>query len=614
MAPAVAAESWLELDPKRIDELAALLPEGPSAFAHPHADRAFWTAPATVAGAGPAIAEAEQLLGKSFPPWSDELYLEFSRIGRRPPGERMLNARSAWLRPLVLAECLEDRGRFLPALAKALGEYVDEPTWTMPAHDGRLDNFKRKAYSVDLRSSRFGFDLATTVCLLGDRLDAGLRQRLLDALEQRLFAPLRASFATGKGNNWLGNAAHPVQNNWNPVCLSGVVGAALAVLPARHDRAVFVAAGEHYPRYYLNSFREDGYCDEGAGYWNYGFGDFVVLREELVRATGGAIELLADPRIRAIALYGPRIQLLDRLAPPFADCRPGTQVDAALIDYCDAVLGLGLRAKPDTSPRAGSHLGVALLGATPLAGGAAPGAAAGEVGLRTWFDRAGVLICRPAPGAAPRLAAAIKGGGNGSHSHNDIGSFVICQDGEMICGDPGGPVAYDGKTFGPQRFSFKLLNSFGHPVPVVAGQLQRDATTVKPAILASDFAEGRDEIRIDLAPAYASPELTRLVRTLRYARGATASVTVEDEVAFRSAQAFEVALPTRAAWRSLDATTLELKQGAATLIAHIECTEPVELVTEAISELDAPPFTRIGLRLTKPVTTATLRMVFSPAP
>ncbi|MBA3939132.1 MAG: heparinase II/III family protein, partial [Planctomycetes bacterium] len=558
---------------------------------------------------GAVIPAAEKLLGARFPAWADDAYLEFSRSGRRPPGERMLAARSAWLRPLVLAECLEDQGRFLPALGMALTEYVDEPTWTLPAHDGKLENFHRTAYSVDLRSSAFAFELATAIAVLGDRLDPALRARVLAALDQRVFAPLRATLVSGKGHAWLGTKANPVQNNWNPVVLSGVVGAALAVLPARQDRAVFAAAGEHYPRYYLNSFRDDGYCDEGAGYWGYGFGDFVLLREELVHATGGRVEPFADPRIRAIALYGPRVQLLDRLAPPFSDCRAGVRVDAGLCDYCDAVLHLGMATTPDAGAMFRSRMATIGVVATPLTGSAG---AAEAVGLRTWFDRAGVLVCRPAVGG--HLAVAIKGGGNGSHSHNDIGSYILCLDDQLMAGDPGGPYAYDNKTFTKERYDHKLLNSYGHPVPVVAGQLQRVATQVTIPTPLPTFSDAADEVRIDLTKAYAAPALTSLVRTLRCERGGLGLVRISDAVVFASPQAFAVAIPTRATWKRIADTTLELSLGGHRVLATIACPVPFTINDESIQELDAPAFTRIAVTTTMPVQATTIAVTFTPQP
>ena len=247
--------------------------------------------------------------------------------------------------------------------------------------------------------------------------------------------------------------------------------------------------------------------------------------------------------------------------------------------------------------------------ATPLATSAG---AAEAVGLRTWFDRAGVLVCRPAAGG--HLAVAIKGGGNGSHSHNDIGSYALCMDDQLMAGDPGGPYAYDNKTFTKERYDHKLLNSYGHPVPVVAGALQRVATQVTIPTPVPTFSDAADEVRIDLAKAYAVPGLTSLVRTLRYERGGAGLVRVSDAVAFATAQAFAVAIPTRAAWKRLDDTTLELSLGGHRVLARIACPVPFTLSDESIQELDAPAFTRIAVTTAMPVLATTIAITYAPQP
>ncbi len=603
---------YLELDPARIASIAAMLPSAPTGIGRPISDRTYWNSPAIRDLAGDPIPQAEKLLARPFPAWSDDDYLDFSRTGQRPRGEAMIRSRNAWLKPLVLAECLENKGRFLPAIRLALQGYVSQPTWTLPAHDGDLKCFHQTKFTVDLGASSFGADLAETVWLLEDKLDAGLRQRLIDAIDQRCLIPVRQSLATGAGNGWLGSASHSVVNNWNAVCLSGVVGAALAITPDRQERATFAAAGEHYINYYLNSFHPSGYIDEGGGYWSYGFGHLAVLRETLVRATAGQIDLFDLPRIHESALFGPRYQLTDHQMPTFADCRWGTRADASLIGYYNKVLNLQLP-DADAHPKlVGGSLYSALLTPTPLSRPPQnnPRSEPDLIGIRSYFNDVGVLVSRP---SSPQceMGVAIKAGGNSSHSHNDIGSFVITLGKEMPVGDPGGPFAYDSKTFGPDRYKVKLLNSFGHPVPVVAGQLQRDATKVKPKVLHTDFTDDHDEITIDLTPAYDAPGLISLKRTLRYQRGGTGSVILRDEVAFSQESTFEPALTTHGTVTVLDDRHLLFTQGSQHLLAAITTPDGFKITTEQITDLAAPTFTRVGFVLSKPVKSATVQFDFT---
>ncbi len=138
------------------------------------------------------------------------------------------------------------------------------------------------------------------------------------------------------------------QHNWNSVCLAGVTGAALALLDSREERAFYILAAEKYSMNFLKGFTPDGYCGEGTGYWNYGFGHYVYLAEEIRLATGGRIDLLARKEALAPASFGARFEVLDGVYPPFADSSPGARPSARIMDFLNERLGFGL-------PSAGSE-------------------------------------------------------------------------------------------------------------------------------------------------------------------------------------------------------------------------------------------------------------------
>lgn len=608
--PTKSAKPYAELDPARIAELAAWLPAQPRGLGAPCSDRATWSALATNAVLKRAVASAAQQIGRPLPPWSDELYLDFSRTGKRPPGERMISSRHGPIRQLVWAECVENRGRFLPDIERMLLEYVQEPTWTLPAHDASLSCFKRKAYSVDLASSAFGQELAQVLWLLGDKISPGTRAKLMAALEQRIFAPLRESFRTGKGNWWL-----RAEMNWNPVCLSGSVGAALAVLPDRNDRALFAAAGEHYGRYYLAGFTPDGYCGEGLGYWNYGMSHFVLLREELWQATGGQVDLFRDDKVRNAALYGINIEMVNGVYPAIADCRWGTTPSAEILSYLSRTLGLGLaRYESAWDPFSQRDLifGPMEIFPNSLRAAKRSGPVREGDGLRYFFAEAGVLVCRTAPEATLPMGAVLKGGNNDEpHNHNDVGSFTLVLGRQALVADPGGPLAYNSRTFGPERYTaFKLFSSLGHDVPVVAGRAQIAGRQAHAKVLNTKFTDASDEIAMDIASAYDAPELKKLVRTFVFDRRAD-RLQVSDEFQFSRTAVFEVALTTRADWKQVAPDRIELSAGGERMIAEIHAPCAVEVTPETIAE-DCTPFTRLGLKLKDPLASGKVEVVFHP--
>ena len=609
-----------ELDPARVKAVAAMLPERPAGLGRPITDRAAWERLAADPAAKAVLARAEALLAKPLPGQPDDLYLEFSRSGNRTRFERVAFDRRGRLAPLVLAECMENKGRFVPKVAELVDALAAERTWVLPAHDGALRNFNGKTVDIDLFSSAAGWHLATADYLLGDKLGPATRGKIRENVARRILDPYRAMLAgTREKNGWLATT-----NNWNAVCLAGVTGAALAQAASREDRAAFVVAAEKLSRNFLAGFTPDGYCSEGLGYWNYGFGHYVLLAETVRRATGGGLDLMALAQVRAPAMFGARIQILGGVAPAFADCSVKARPAATIMHFVNRRFGLGLAdydgldlrnclgALPDTMTYAFPEP------APPDR----PVGARRAVPLRDWFEQAGVLISRPAADSACRLGVALKGGHNAEHhNHNDVGSYVVVVgdrpsrasgSGEPVLLDPGAET-YTARTFSARRYDSKLLNSFGHPVPVVAGQLQRTGREAQAKVLRADFTDQADTLELDLASAYAVPDLKVLRRTFVYSRQGPGSLTVTDRVEFKSPQTFATALVTLGSWKRLDGGELRVSDGKASVRVDIEAgaNEWAIQAEEMVEDAPVRP-TRIGLSLAKPVTAAAVTMKITP--
>ena len=610
IAPAKSEKPYADLTPTRIAELAALLPEQPRGLGEPCRNRPVWKALAKNKNFVAVINSAAPQLGKNLPPWSDDLYLDFSRTGQRPAGEKMMDDRHNVIRPLVWAECIENNGRFIPDIEKMLLAYTDEPSWTRPAHDPELKNFNGTAYSVDLQSSKLAHELAQILWLLGDKISAGTRAKVIATAEQRIFAPLRESFRTGKGTPFLYR-----ETNWNSVCLAGSVGAALTMLPDRNDRALFAAAGEYYSHYYLAGFTPDGYCSEGLGYWNYGMSHFLLLREQLWQATGGKVELFSNEKVCNAALYGINIEMINGAYPAIADCHWGTKPDVEFLSYLSRALGLGLHHHENAwDPVAPRDLIFAPMEIFPnsLNRVKTPNPASEDIRLRSFFEQAGVLVCRTASGATKTMSAVLKGGHNAEpHNHNDIGSFTLVYGKEVLVADPGGPTVYNNRTFSAERYTIKLFTSLTHSVPVVAGRAQIPSRNACTKVLKTDFTEARDEIIMDIASAYEAPELKKLVRTFIFDRRA-GSLTVQDDFEFSRDSAFELALTTRANWKQIAANQIELTAGSERIIAEIQAPCGIDVTSEIIAE-DCLPFTRLGLKLKQPLTSGKVVVTFCAA-
>ncbi|MFZ2644454.1 MAG: heparinase II/III family protein [Verrucomicrobiia bacterium] len=618
--PARSATPKSPIDAERVKAVAAMLPELPAGLGHPISDRASWDKFARDAASKSIIKRAEGILSQPVPEQPDDLYLDFSRTGNRTHWQKVAFERRQRLTWVVLAECLENKGRFLPKTEELIAAFCGEKTWVMPAHDRRLNNFNGKSIDVDLASSALAWNLATTDWLLGNKLTAATRKLLREKVRKFVIEPCLAAYrGTGRLAGWM-----KTTNNWNAVCLAGVTGAALALADSREERALFVAGAEHFTKNFLAGFTPDGYCSEGLSYWDYGFGHYVLLSETVRQATGGQLDLFARPEAKAPAEFGARIQIIGGIAPAFADCGINAKPSAEIMWFVNRRLGLGLRAydKFDAADDSFSKHWFGCLFETALysfpnsASQAKPhaGGSGYELGLRTWFDSAGILIARPAPDSTCRMGVALKGGHNAEHhNHNDVGSYVVVVGKRAVLLDPGAET-YTARTFSKDRYVSKLLNSFGHPVPLVAGKLQREGRAAQAKVLRTDFTDRADTLALDIASPYPCPELKRLERTFVYSREGAGSLTVTDSVQFASPQTFGTALLTLGKWERSDDGSLCVRDGDEAVRVEIKAKGGEFAVQAEEIHEDAPVKpTRIGINFTQPVTEATVTLRITPA-
>ena len=607
----VAAEG---IDQARIKTITDLLPERPKGFGSPVTDRAAWQKLARNDSFKRVIPEAERLLGEPIPDQPDDLYLDFSRTGNRSRWQRVSGRRRGRAHTLVLAECLENEGRFIPAFEELVRVLCSERTWVMPAHDRALTNFNGTSIDIDLGSASLAWSLSTADYLLADRLSDGTRRLLRQNLERRIFTPYQDMVRGNRKNNWWMTTT----NNWNAVCLAGVTGSALAVIDSPNTRALYIAAAEHYSKNFLKGFTEDGYCSEGLGYWNYGFGYYVMLCEMIYQATDGKVDLLQNERARQAATFGSNIEIINGVYPAFADCSINTKPSSQLMYFVSRRLGLGLRSWDDIDPiSAGGSLYSSMMYSLPNSTSRARpvGDASGGPGIRSWFEQGGVLICRPGSSSSLRLAVALKGGHNAEHhNHNDVGSFVVVLGDKPLLLDPGAEV-YTSRTFSGRRYESNVLNSFGHPVPVVAGKLQRTGGQARGRVVRHDFSDDSDTLVLDISSAYDVAELKKLQRTFVYSRVGSGSLKVTDEVAFSRPCDFSTALITFSEWKKRSPSSLMFHDGKDALCVDIEVTgAEFEIKAETIDEdVRAPkkPI-RLGINLTRPVTDAAISLTITP--
>lgn len=506
-SPAATAFEYSQFSPKgtkfappdtnRIAEIAARLPEKPGWY---------WRSWCS-------DAKAKSMLTGSVPELTEEGYMLFYSTGDRRRYESRLGLIMDMIASLsVKAANMEgsklDRAVVMKRLVEALERFVELKSWICPAHDPNHVVWDGKANRIDLASAHASASLAYVLLKLSKELDPGLVARIRKELDRRTFSSYLHSaamtddprFDPAHRNHWF-----YIRDNWNTVCHCGCVMAALAVIDDRSVRAAFIEAAERAMPHYLKGFYDDGWCFEGAGYWDYGYGNFLRLTEVVRNATGGFVDFSKLPKAKEMMLFGCTSRMDGKgTRPRFADSGGG-QVPQQWLD-------LGVKLWPDIAPLRD-----------------------GKLPASTWFPQAQVYIGRGA-----KFSFAMKGGQNNlPHCHRDLGSWVIVANGKYRAGDPG-TERYTRRTFSAQRFDSNILNSYGHPVPRVGGELQSGGKIAQAKVLAADFADACDTIRLDLSDAY--PCLRdgggSLVRTVTFDRAA-GTVAIRDDFRSKTPRTFD---------------------------------------------------------------------------
>ena len=118
----------IAVEDQRVQELTGMLTPKPAGFGRPIADREAWARLAADSSYRNVVRDAEKVLKEPLTATSDDLYLDFSRTGNRTRWQRVASQRRSRISKLTLGECIENKGRFLPALEETIREICKEKT------------------------------------------------------------------------------------------------------------------------------------------------------------------------------------------------------------------------------------------------------------------------------------------------------------------------------------------------------------------------------------------------------------------------------------------------------------------------------------------------------
>jgi hypothetical protein len=478
----------------------------------PHADWApyprtpdKWRAAVPAALLETLVQAGEAALTHKFESISATVSLDYVRTGDRTRHSKISNGKRDALLRLVIAESIEDKGRFTEAILNGLWSICEESYWGVPAHIGSTGLPDVANPVVDLFAAETAALVALTDYFVGaklDKINRLLRARIYHETNRRIFVPM---LTRSSGYGWM-SQTRPV-NNWNPWIVSNWIGSTLFLEKDPARRAEMIHAAMLALDLYLNSLGDDGGCDEGPGYWNAAGASTFDCLELLGQATRGKVDLFAEPLVRHMASYIYKAHIAGPYYINFADAGPKTNPDGHMIHRFGQAIqdpqmvqfGLWLVQGSDKDLLVDGSTKFRKL-ANLLHRARLPAAKSTYQPVRdAWIADIQVLTARSERG----LFLGTHGGHNDeSHNHNDVGDFVLYADGEPIIVDAGAGT-YTSKTFSSRRYDLWYTQSNYHNLPIINGRGQSAGRAFGARDVTCRITPETATLAMDLAPAYA---------------------------------------------------------------------------------------------------------------
>ncbi len=327
-----------------------------------------------------------------------------------------------------------------------------------------------------------------------DTFSPDLCERIDREMERRILKP------AVEGDYWWKTAGM----NWNPWICSNWLTCVLVCEKDEARKARAIGQIAKATKAFIDSYPEDGGCDEGPGYWDRAAASmFEVLR------------LLPDfeydaGKIGRMAAYCYKTYIGNDYCVNFADAHENKAVLQVNIVYPFALWldDLTMREfgaymaqqkgvltnpavlydKSGNFPTLGREL--FFLRDIPKLVAEQPRE---PLQKDVWLGNLQVMTARRG-----KLFVAMKGCNNGeSHNHNDVGSFIVYQNNEPLLIDPG-VGEYTAKTFSEDRYDIWTMQSQYHNLPQINGTGQREGSQY-----AAKVVSHRDgQLCLDIAGAY----------------------------------------------------------------------------------------------------------------
>ena len=439
------------------------------------------------------------------------VFMEYVRNGNRSHFEDLNFSKRHALCPLIMAECIEHKGKYLDKIIEGIYSVCEETAWQLPAHNSYIRD--SAAYIlpditdpvIDLFAAETGAFLAMASYLLHDEFEAVspfINKMIKAKLKERIYEPY-----INRHFWWMGNGDEPMCN-WTVWCTQNVL-LSVFLNPDTDDsfrKEVFLKASKSIDCF-LKDYGDDGCCEEGAHYYKHSALCLFNCTNILNAVSGGHFSsVFNENKIKNIATYIYNVNIHENYYFNFADC-------SAIIDRAGAreflfakAIGsnemMRFAAKDYLAPKDNVNEKELNLFYCFQSLFAAEEISSTDISTPLshkdiYYPSVGLFIAHDS-----HFSLAVKAGDNNdSHNHNDTGSVIIYKNGKPVLIDVG-VETYSKKTFSDSRYEIWTMQSAFHNLPTINGVMQKDGAAFKATDVEYFLSDKICDIKMDIASAY----------------------------------------------------------------------------------------------------------------
>ena len=378
---------------------------------------------------------------------------------------------------------------YLELLQDTIWEICDQYVWALPAHIGNIE--VNDNCELDLDATTMAMALAIAKTVLNDRLHPLIKSRIDYEINRRVIEPFFKQ-------RWHWEYR---QNNWTSVC-AGATGCTIML----NRPELFELARDRINEdmaSYIASYKEDGVCVEGPGYWSYGFGYFVEYAKMQKIFTNGEYDLLKNEKIKSISTFIQKLFLDKSVIANYGDCGSNVVVPAGFMYCLKSIYPNDVELLPaDRMDITVHYFPMAINAFTCYDSSFASKDISNDA--EYYMKDCGWFVKR-----TPKYGFSARGGCNGeSHNHNDVGTFILSVDNSQLFIDMGAR-PYTRQYFEDgTRYTYLETSSRGHNVPIINGKYEANVPEAYPT---TSYENGI--FSVDFKVAYDISELKSLVRS-----------------------------------------------------------------------------------------------------